>query len=220
MQSTTRIFLVRHAETEWNRAGRFQGQQDSPLTDHGVAQARAVAARLRTLTFSALYSSDQGRSLVTAAHIQSATGHPIRQDARLRERAYGLFEGITPDEAAARHPDVYDAYVRTRDATFRLPGGESRGELLARGRTALAELAQRHAGETIVAVSHGGFLTTLLAHILGVPPETRRGFVIVNCSLSVVVQDASQWLVECLGDTCHLRGPEADQSALGSGIQP
>lgn len=220
MQPTTRIVLVRHAETEWNRAGRFQGQQDSPLTDHGIAQARAVAARLRNLSFTALYSSDQGRSLATAGYLQAATGCPILQDARLRERAYGLFEGLTREEAAARYPELYGAYIRSRDATFHLPGGESRGELLERGRTILAELAQRHAGATVVIVSHGGFITALLAHILGVPPELRPGFVIVNGSLSVVAQDAARWVVECLGDTCHLHRPGIAPATTDFGMQP
>jgi 2,3-bisphosphoglycerate-dependent phosphoglycerate mutase len=220
VQATTRLILVRHAETEWNREGRFQGQQDSPLTERGAAQAQAVAKRLRNLTFTALYSSDQGRSIVTAGYIQAATGQPIVRDARLRERAYGVFEGATREEAADRHPEVYETYMRSHSADFRLPGGESRHELLTRGRAALQEIMQQHAGETVVIVTHGGFLSSILAYVIGVPQDLRPGFVVINGSVSVVVRDPARWYVESLGDTCHLQLAANGLGDVSPGMQP
>jgi probable phosphoglycerate mutase len=220
VQVTTRLILVRHAETEWNREGRFQGQQDSPLTERGVAQAQAVAKRLQHTSFTALYSSDQGRSLVTASFIQAATGRPIVQDVRLRERAYGLFEGVTRVEAAQRHPGVYATYTRSHGSDFRLPGGESRLDLLARGRAALHEIAERHAGEIVVVVTHGGFLSSLLAYVIGVPEDLRPGFVVINGSISIVVRDTTRWYVESLGDTGHLQRMTNGQGDVNPGMQP
>ena len=102
---TTELILLRHGETEWNSAGRLQGHLDSALSPEGLRQADLLAARLSSVSFHALYSSDLGRALETARRIATRTGHSILQDWRLRERGLGVFEGLTRDEArVARKP--------------------------------------------------------------------------------------------------------------------
>src|SRR3954471_17222599 len=83
------LFLVRHGETAWNAESRFQGQQNSPLTALGVAQAEAAAAYLAAYELSALYSSDLPRTLQTAQPIGIATGLTILPEPALRERNLG-----------------------------------------------------------------------------------------------------------------------------------
>ena len=92
---STELILVRHGETEWNREHRMQGHRDSPLSETGWAQARRLGGRLKDETFGALYSSDLGRARNTAQSVADATGHEIIVDARLRERHFGVFEGLT-----------------------------------------------------------------------------------------------------------------------------
>src|SRR5918912_404825 len=92
------LLLIRHGETTWNRQGRIQGHRDSPLTERGLAQARAAAARLARERIDALYSSDLVRAQETAHHVAAATALRVRLDEALRERAFGMLEGKTWDE--------------------------------------------------------------------------------------------------------------------------
>ncbi len=200
----TRFILVRHAQTQWNSEGRYQGQQDSPLTREGAAQAEAVAGRLRNVRVDALYASDLGRCLATAGYIERAVGLSVRTDARLRERNHGVFEGLTSVEARQRYPEVYQQHKSETGADYILPGGESRRQVLARALAAMQELAERHPRQQVAVVGHTGFLYIYLNHLLGAPMDSRNAFVIRNCSISVVSAWAARWQVETLGDVCHL----------------
>src|SRR5690349_5142837 len=99
------LLVVRHGETTWNREGRIQGHRDSPLTGRGLAQARATAARLAGERAGALYSSDLGRAQQTAREVAAATALPVRLDDGLRERAFGILEGLTWEEIDRDHPE-------------------------------------------------------------------------------------------------------------------
>lgn len=206
--SDTQLYLVRHGQTEWNLEGRWQGQQDSNLTSLGVAQAKAVAQRLAHVPFDMLYSSDLGRTHNTAKAIARLTGHKIHLDARLRERRGGIMEGRTLDEAKAEFPQHFEVELSQRSADFAFPGGESEVEMLDRALDVLSELAIRHPGQRIVAVSHGAFLNTFLRHILGTQPASWR-FRLNNCGLSIVTYGDfhdSSWLVNTINETGYLDG--------------
>src|SRR3954468_9986848 len=103
----TDVLLIRHGETLWNQQGRMQGQDDSPLTTTGLEQARKLARRLKDVAFTTLYSSDLGRAHQTARCIADETGHEIVADQGLRERSFGIFEGLTNSEIEKRYPDHY-----------------------------------------------------------------------------------------------------------------
>ena len=152
-----RIIAIRHGETEWNAAGREQGQLDSPLTARGVKQASAIAERLKRYRFAALYSSDLGRALQTAEIVAQATGAGIAVDPGLRERNTGIFQGMTKAEMAERHPREYAAYSGDPYG-YKIPGGESGQQRSERSVRVFNALADRHAEDTIVVITHGGFL--------------------------------------------------------------
>src|SRR5262245_21321709 len=122
------LFLVRHGETAWNAESRFQGQQDSPLTALGIAQAEAVAAYLAAHKVNALYSSDLPRTLQTAKPIEIATGLKVVAEPALRERNLGIFEGLTRAEVEKRHAEAH-AHYAARDAEYVIPNGESLQQL-------------------------------------------------------------------------------------------
>ena len=208
----TELILIRHGETEWNRQGRFQGQQDSPLTPAGVAQAEAIGAHLRSQDIAALYASDLGRTLQTAAPIAAATGLEVIPEAGLRERNLGILEGLTRPEAEVRHAEAFAAYL-ARDPDYVLPGGESLRQLEDRSRTVLAALAARHPGQRLAVVSHGGLLTTFVRAIMGVPLQVHSGFLVRNGSISWVAHKAAtggraltDWLILSIGEVTHLNG--------------
>lgn len=206
MSTKTEFILVRHGETIWNATGRIQGQGDSPLTARGIAQARAVAQRLQHEPFTTLYASHLKRVIETARYLAAMTGHAITIDERLQERAYGIFEGLTYEEAQSQHSEVYAAYQEQRyTADYALPGAESLRRLSERGQAVLQELAQKHPGERLVIVSHGAFLGAVLRAFLGVPIGGKHGFRLANGSISEVVFADGDWRVTTLGEIYHLR---------------
>src|SRR5918996_6105843 len=120
----TEILLIRHGETLWNQQRRMQGQNDSPLTPNGLEQARKLARRLKDVAFTALYSSDLGRAHQTARCIADATGHDVIAERGLRERDFGIFEGLTNAEIKARYPEDYELFAK-RLPHYAMARGES-----------------------------------------------------------------------------------------------
>src|SRR5437667_6296221 len=150
----TQVTIVRHGQTEWNLKLVRQGPFDSPLTDKGIAQARALAQRLAQEKFTALYSSDLGRAVQTAQIIANATGHVIITDQRLRERHLGIFQGLSGDEIRERFPEEYRLH-RTVGPTYVIPGCESVEQQVARNIAYLNEIGQKYTRARIVLMTHG-----------------------------------------------------------------
>ncbi len=169
MHGTATLFLARHGETDWNAAGRWQGQTDVPLNERGRAQARALALSLRSAGIAAVASSDLLRARVTAELVAEGLGLALGHvDPALRERRFGCFEGLTREEVAARHPEAWARHLA--DPGPAPPGGESREELLGRLLPALVSVATRLPGPALV-VLHGGSMRALLAGHLGDMPR-------------------------------------------------
>ena len=161
-----RLLLSRHGETEWNALGRLQGHTDIALNDTGRAQAVAVAATLAGAGIAAVVTSDLARARETGQIIAAALGLGAPAiDPELRERRFGVFEGLTRDECAARHPEAWQAWVAQRGAP---PGGEPREPAIARLAGALARIAAGEGGPVLV-VSHGGVMRLWLMDLLGAP---------------------------------------------------
>jgi len=205
------LVLVRHGETAWNTESRIQGHSDSPLTALGVAQARAIAARLAKERFDALLSSDLARARDTARQIAARTGHPVLEDARLRERNFGVAEGLTYGELDHQYPDVFSR-VRETDPDFCIPGGESRRQFHERVVAAFTAVAGLHEGRRVVVVTHGGVLAILYRHVHGLGIATPHAIPIVNASYNVLRCETGRWQQVCWGDTAHMGGVASGDS--------
>jgi probable phosphoglycerate mutase len=211
-EEVTRIVVVRHGQTEWNVQARIQGQGDSELTEEGRAQARSIAQRLARERFDVLISSDLGRAAATAQHIAGRCGLPIVLDARLRERRFGVGEGMTYEEIDRAYPGAF-ARIRNVDPDFVIPGGESRRQFHERVRAAFDSLAHAHAGRTVVVVTHGGVLATFFRHVHGIPLDVAHPIAITNASYNVLSHDGSRWSIETWSDNAHLDGGESFEEA-------
>lgn len=164
----TEILLVRHGESEWNAAGRWQGWADPPLTPLGQAQATAAADAVDGIEVVA--SSDLRRAVSTAETIAGRLGTgAVTQDQGLRERDVGEWTGLTRPEIDRRWPD-WRTWAEQNNGFIEAPGGERHADFLARILNAVARVAERHAGARILAVSHGGVIRTLERH-LGIEPD-------------------------------------------------
>ena len=201
---TTELAVVRHGQTEFNVRGLYQGHVDSPLTDAGVAQARLLAPRLHSLGYApTIYCSDLGRARHTA-ELLAAPGSRIREDAGLRKRRLGAFEGLSRAEIIERYPEARTSNGAA-NPEYTPPGGETLRELTDRIVLALNRIAGNHAGERVIVVTHGGAVTAFARHVLGVPQDAPRRLEIGNASLSLFYRnDERLWTARFLGDVSHL----------------
>jgi len=166
--ASTRLWLVRHGQTDWNLEGRYQGQVDLPLNAAGWDQARALLTELTGAQFAALYSSDLRRARDTAAVIGEYLDLPVQIDERLREVRLGEWEGMLFEDIKAQYPREWQA--RQEDPlNARPPGGEALVEVAARAWTAADDLARIYAGSNVIVVAHGLSLAVIRVRALGLP---------------------------------------------------
>jgi len=201
--STSRICMVRHGETAWNAEGRVQGQTDVPLSAVGEAQARALGAALAGQRFAALYASDLARVRQTAAPAAALLGLPVRLEPRLRERHYGKFETLTYAEARERLPQDF-ARFKAKDPDYDFGSGESLRDFNARALACVAEIAARHAGETVLVFTHGGVLEMVHRHAHGTGLVAPRDFEIPNTALNWIEIGRQSWRVGSWAQVAHL----------------
>jgi probable phosphoglycerate mutase len=202
----THLTFVRHGETEWNLQGRVMGHLDSALTPTGVEQARRLAARLRGTEFNAIYTSDLGRAEATAAILGEGRPGEARRDPRLRERRMGLFEGLTVPEMRERMPCERAEYERLGAENFVGLEIESVRDHAARVWACARELAERHAGDRVLVVTHGGTLTALFLEVFGLSYAQAQKARRPNAGVSVFGCEDGRWSMETWGDTAHLEG--------------
>jgi len=213
--AATHLIVVRHGETLWNVEGRYQGHLDSPLTNRGLAQSTALARRLAGVPFKALYSSDLGRAQQTAQIVGDVTGHAVQLESRLRERHLGVLQGFTKRDLPSRLPREFDEY-RRGGPDHVIPQGESARQRHQIITACFDELVRRHVGETIVVIAHGGTLSALLRHVVGVPLEVPRRVRVANTALNRCVWENERWHLEVWGDTSHLEVIGSSTTGEGS----
>lgn len=201
------LYLVRHGETAHNLSGRIQGQSDSPLTDLGRAQAEALAKRLRSERFDAAYTSDLGRARNTAEIIMSHQKTPVEliDTSLLRERCFGVLQGLTSEEIEEKYPaDLHEWRRPPSKWSMGPPGAETSAQVIERCDSFVDELVQKHPGESqILVVGHGGSVRGIIMSACKFPESFASVWHLSNASLSIlrVGEHASIWLVN---DTCHL----------------
>jgi broad specificity phosphatase PhoE len=160
----TTILLARHGETDWNRDGRWQGHSNTSLNVRGREQARELADEL-TAEVDVVYSSDLARARETAEIVAARLGLEIRLDARLRERGFGAWEGLT-------HTEIEE---RDAEALARWRAGEGSGADDAEPFDAFAQrmghfledVLERHVGERVLVIAHGGSIRVIHALATG-----------------------------------------------------
>jgi probable phosphoglycerate mutase len=200
---TTRLYVVRHGQTEWNAVGRLQGHSNSPLSAAGQEQVQQLAARFKSWPVAAIYSSDLGRAQESAAPIAEVCRCPVSIDARLRERCLGIFEGLTRLQASEQHPELY-ARHRSDDPEFTIPTGQSVHTYADQINGAVAEIAARHSGSSVVVVTHGGALGVLFRACARMALNVPRCFSLPNAALNILDWSDGAFKLRCWGDTSHL----------------
>jgi broad specificity phosphatase PhoE len=192
----TTILLARHGESDWNHTKRWQGHADRPLTEKGRGQAQTLAAKLEDTEIDAVYSSDLQRARETAEIVAASKGLTVEVLPDLREVDVGSWSGLNRAEAEARFPDAYRRWV---DGGEGWEDGETYEQLGARVLRAVHEIADRHSGQRVLAVAHGGSIRAIHAAAIGVDVHTYRRIQRVepNATLSAVCVESGRLTEFC-----------------------
>ena len=200
----TRLVIVRHGRTEWNRVERFRGRVDINLDEVGIKQAEAAARRISEWQVSTIYSSPLRRALATAEIIARSFSLEVKSLPGIIDINYGGWQGLTPEEAAAKYKDLYSAWLNSPDKV-KFPGGESLAEVRERASAAVDDLIAQHPKETIVFVSHKVVCQILILSLLGL--DNSRFWEITQdvCAINLFEVRGGVPSALFLNDTCYLK---------------
>ena len=198
----TRITAVRHGETAWNVDTRIQGQLDIGLNAKGRWQAERVGAALAQEDISVVYSSDLCRAYDTALSIAQPHGLVVQTDEGLRERGFGEFEGKTFTDIEAAWPEQALQW-RKRVPDYTPPGGESLLQLRERVVHCVQALAQRHVGQHIAVVAHGGVMDMLYRAATGLDLQAPRTWDLHNAAINRLLWNGEHFTIVGWADSLH-----------------
>ncbi len=203
MENHTRLFLVRHGETDHNAQGRFQGHTDIPLNNTGREQASLLRDRLSELDFDVVVSSDLSRAWETAQILTKGRSQNVQPEVRLREANFGVWEGLTFAEIAETYPEEWQAWEAHTMHTAP-HGGESMTDFAGRVEAAYRSITEDIRGKTLLVVAHGGVLKMTVCLAMGLPPQAHWQFKFAPTSLTEIYAYSQGAIVSTLNDTCHL----------------
>ncbi|MEG4803466.1 histidine phosphatase family protein [Microcoleus sp. ARI1-B5] len=216
--SGPRLLLVRHGETDWNRAGKFQGQIDVPLNDNGREQARQAAEFLKDVKLDFAISSSMLRPKETAEIILKHHGDlQLELRDELREISHGLWEGKFESEIEASYPGLLEEW-KTSPENVQMPEGENLEQVWTRAIAAWREIVKSVSGTGIV-VAHDAVNKALLCHLFGLEPEHFWKFKQGNGAVSVIDYPHGPDglpVLQAMNITTHLSGGVFDQTAAGA----
>ena len=205
---STKILLIRHGETAWNAVRRLQGHTDIALNEEGLRQADALARALADEPIEAVVASDLQRAMQTAQAVAALHDLPLHTDAELRERCYGGFEGLLYSDIERRYPAEY-ALWQARDIDAVMPSGERDAEsfrqFYSRSVDAIVGWAERHAGQTVVVVAHGGVLECAYRAAVGMSLDSPRDFQVKNASINRFTVAGGKLSLDSWGEVEHLQ---------------
>ena len=218
---TTRMILVRHGETEWNKIRRFQGVTDIPLNDRGRIQAGYAREALANTHIDAVYASPLSRAVETASIIcRDHAVDTIHREPGFMEQNVGDWEGLTYEEITARWPDELDDWLYN-PARLQIPKGERFAEVQQRAVSAFWRVADAHPGQTVLIASHMVCLSTILDHFAGVDLNDIWQRPIYNAGLNVIEVDEADSepvpiFAKAAGASAHTAANAAAHIAAGA----
>lgn len=204
----TRLYLIRHGETEWNATSKVQGTTDTKLNEKGLIQAEQVAKRLADENITAIYTSSLTRAKQTAERISQKLNIEATELHNFREICLGPWQGLTIDEIKENYSEHYRIY-REEPAEFNMPGAETFLQVAERFCNEINNIITENKGGSIAIVSHGAAIKAAVISILGIDIAHYNKFRIDNASISIL-QFSEKFYggvsVQCLNDICHLIG--------------
>lgn len=215
----TRLHLIRHGQTDWNKKNMIQGPLDNiPLNATGHQQAEATAQQLqRHYQVDVVFASEAARAQQTAGKICAAFGSELRISADLNEINFGAFSGSNINTLEVNYPSYFKAFdhfiTTNRDVGTKrphIPDGEMIGQIEERIVSFQSKILSEHRGKHIAAVTHASFMKCMIAYFSGSRLEDYLPYWIENASISVVDFFGSVPIIRRLNDTGHLENSRLD----------
>ncbi|WP_448583859.1 phosphoserine phosphatase PspA [Thermocrinis sp.] len=198
-----RLFLVRHAESEWNPIGRYQGLLDPELSERGKIQAQLLAKALEKEKPDIIYSSPLTRTYQTALEIAKKHNLEVIKDKRIIEIDHGVWSGMLVDEVKEKYPEDFKKWLE-EPHRIKFEGGESLKDVYDRVKEFLEFIKQNHQNQTVVAVSHTVPMRAMLCALLNVDLSKFWAFGCDNASYTLVHMEEKRNVIVKLNITCHL----------------
>lgn len=200
----TYIYIIRHAEAEGNLYRRVQGHYDSLLTEMGKKQVEALKKRFENIHLDAVYSSDLYRTRTTAAAVYVPKNLPLQITPELREVSMGVWEDTCWADVERDYAEEYANY-NSAPHKWNVSGCENFYALSKRITGAVMSIAEKHDGQTVAIVTHGGAIRALLCTVLKIPPDQiRRVFYCDNTAVSLLTYKDGELSIEYMNDNSHL----------------
>jgi broad specificity phosphatase PhoE len=207
----TKVYLVRHGQTEWNKNLTFRGRIDIPLNERGHREAVAIAEALKDKNIDAIYTSPLGRSIETAQPTARFFNIEIVPFQGLIDISYGDWEGLTFNEARERYRDQYTRWEE-RPELVRFPKGETLDEVRERSFCVFKEIVRENAGRSILIIPHRVINKVLLCAILGLSNSYFWEIKQDTGCINLIEYSDERFVLSMMNDTCHLKGI-ADEEA-------
>jgi len=203
--SGTRILLIRHGETEWNRIHRFHGRSDEPLSQKGRDEAHALALALKDEPLTAIYSSPLIRARETAHHIKAFhPSVPFFEERGLIEMDFGAFEGMEAARWVEEYPDFYEIWMKT-PASVTMPDGESLADVQKRALDTLRRITGQHPSRsTLLLCSHKFVNLTILCHAMNLPLDRFREIQQDTAAINLLYKNGATFTVKVVNERSHL----------------
>ena len=200
----TKIYLIRHGQTEWNKRQTFRGRIDIPLNERGHKEAEAILEAVKNKKISSIYASPLRRSIETAKPIEQFFNLEILPVKGLIDINYGDWQGLTADDVKKRYKRQYNQWEKTPNLV-RFPSGETLDEVKERSFSAFRDIVKKNPGKTIVVVPHRVVNKVLLCALLGLSNshfwEIRQDTGCIN----LIEYSDDRFILSLLNDTCHLK---------------
>lgn len=201
----TRLYLIRHGQSEWNKLGKVQGQVNTSLTNLGKIQAKAMGHKLTHEDIDVIYTSDLDRAFGTAKIIGEVINKPIISNKSLREIKFGPWEGLTGEELRSNYKEEHDIWLKNPE-NLKLKDAETLEEVKDRVMDWIQPVLNERRGQNIVIVSHSATLKILLLSLLDISLYNYKNFSLSNVGLNIIEsRDYNNVLVK-LNDISHLEG--------------
>ena len=199
----TKIYLIRHGETEWNKIGKLQGSSDIKLLPEGIKQAHMLADHAPFHAVDAIYSSDLSRAVMTAEILAEKFNLPVIKERGLRETTFGDWEGRYLSDLAKENPKGFEYFFTTPDKV-QPPNGETFLQSQARIMNALDEIIADNEDKSIIVVSHGAAIRLIICAALEMRIRKMWAIGQYNMALNILIYDEGVFSVELLNNTMHL----------------
>ncbi len=198
-----KLIIVRHAESQWNPVGRYQGLLDPELSERGKAQAEAIAHELKKEEVVRVYSSPLKRTYQTAKVITEKLGVPLYREDRVIEIDHGKWSGLLVDEVKEKYPEEFDLWIK-EPHKIKFDGGESLEDVYRRVKEFVEDVKRKHQEGTVVVVSHTVPIRCMYCALLDLDLSKFWSFGCDNASYSVVAMEEERNVLQKLNITCHL----------------